>query len=123
MTIHDSQPRACSPLRRARRRGAVAIVAHAAAVDPIALTRCLLSTPSLVGGLIEGITMSRVPHPVATGRGGRTRTRRKKWLPRRGRCRRRRLPRRRGGSCHFARSLLKCGCRFYPADVINSIVK
>ena len=68
--------------------------------------------------------MRRVPHPVAAGRGGRTRTRRKKWLP--GRVAvagRRRLPRRRGCSCDFARSLLKCRRRFDAADVINSIMK
>jgi len=71
--------------------------------------------------------MRRVPHPVAAGRGGGTRGRvaGNERLPRRARRRRRRrrLPGRRGRSCDFARSLLKCGCRFYPADPINSIMK
>src|SRR5438105_15405185 len=97
-------------------------MAHAAAIDPIALVGLLLGAVSLVGWTIERMTMGRIPHPIAARRGRRARggVAGNKWLARRGRGRR----------CHRSgglrrRRLLSYGCRggFYAADLINSIMK
>jgi len=111
-----------SPLRRPcwRRRSGVDGMAHAATVNPVVLAGLLLAALRLVGWTIERMAMGRIPHPIAARRGRRAPwgIARNKRLARGGRGRRRRrgcgLPHRR---------LLSCGCRFYAADLINSIMK
>ena len=97
---------------------------HTAAIDPIVRVGLLLGgSQSCKADDREGCDE---PDPTSSPRSawkdGRGRVRGMKGLPGRG-GRRRRLPRRRGCSCHFARSLLKCRRRFDAADSINSIMK